>query len=73
MASIKLRRKAVIRKMSIILTTVDVPLYSMMVASNMDRGEKYILIFGIVFLKMLLIYLEYRWADTRKRRPVEKE
>ena len=67
------RRKVVIRKISVILSAIDVPLYGSLMMSNANKEQEIIVLVLVVLLKLLLIYLEYRWAIDTKIPPAEKE
>lgn len=55
-------RKIVVRQMSIILSTIDLPVYTAIVLAPIEQYKELLLVVATVIGKLLLVYLEFRQA-----------
>lgn len=58
-------RRVVIRQMSLLLSGMDIPIYSAIILAPIAQHKELILVFATVILKLLLIYLEFREAKKK--------
>lgn len=63
MASKRQRRRAVIRKITVLLPISDIPFCGYLMSSNVTKLEEWKTILIYVALKLLVIWLEYQWED----------
>lgn len=66
-------RKIVIRQMSLLLTGMDIPIYSAIILAPIAKHKELILVAVTVVCKLLLILIEYREANRKIRRHFTEE
>lgn len=66
------KRRAVIRKINVLISTADIPVYGILLTGKLATVGEWEKLLISVAIKLLIIYIEYKWEDGVKNSPEDE-